>query len=296
MRLALILTGTAAAILMAGCASTTHTASTSVLCEGPQANAHPQCADAAPISTGVTASSLPPMQTLPQQQAAAATSNEPMPAPVTIAEPPPTQMPLAQEAAVATVQLLPGRFYLNVASLPENSHADEVERILQEAKFPVLRQSLESNKGELVRLRVGPFETRKQAQTAQRKIKKIKMGTRKSSIKTSLIKAPPLEPQQPIAPPAKQQASSPVRNPTTLSTPKGFYVTAGAYAKISNADNVERILKAADLPVLRQDIHTRKGALTRMRAGPFDTRMQAQQALQKIQGHQLEARILEQSH
>lgn len=293
MRLALILTGTAAAILIAGCTSATNTASTSALCEGPQASAHPQCADAAPISTGVSTSSLAPMQALPEQPVSAPSDGAA--APVVVTEPH-TPIPQAQESSAPAIQLLPGRFYLNVASFPETSDTDEAERVLQEAKLPVLRQSLESNKGELVRLRVGPFETRKQAQAAQRKIKKIRLGSRKGLIKTSLIKAPPLETQKTTAAPGKSASSHHVRSQAASPTPKGFYVTAGAYARVSNADNVERILKAADLPVLRQDIHTRKGALTRMRAGPFDTRMQAQQALQKIQGHRLEARILEQSH
>ena len=66
--------------------------------------------------------------------------------------------------------LIPGKFYLNVGVYSEAANADKVLAQLHKSKLPALAQKMTSNKGEVTRLRSGPFESRKRAERALRKL------------------------------------------------------------------------------------------------------------------------------
>lgn len=192
--------------------------------------------------------------------------------------------------------------FLNIGNYANAAQANDMERRLRQAQLPVQRHTIHSNKGELIRLRAGPFDSPAQADAAQRSLEKLKQQE----------SAPvPVQPAQTnVANVAKATEKNAVREPSkraekardekprtekTATTAKGrFYLSAGVYAQKSNADNVERILRNAGLPVQRQNVSGRNGELTRMRAGPFETREQAQNAQRKIQGQKLETSIFQQ--
>ncbi|WP_255576182.1 SPOR domain-containing protein [Comamonas sp. Y33R10-2] len=103
----------------------------------------------------------------------------PVPAPVPLPEPAPaiTEPVKAQAASVQVPasDLIPGKFYLNVGVYSEPVNAEQVLAQLQKSKLPALSQKMTSNKGEVTRLRSGPFESRKRAERAARKLKAAKI-------------------------------------------------------------------------------------------------------------------------
>lgn len=101
----------------------------------------------------------------------------PVPAPA-LAQTEPTQAtspspepPAMPPTAVAThSDLETGKFYLNVGVYSDPANASKVLAQLQQSRLPVLTQQLPSNKGEITRVRSGPFESRKKAERAARKL------------------------------------------------------------------------------------------------------------------------------
>ena len=79
--------------------------------------------------------------------------------------------------------------------------------------------------------------------------------------------------------------------PTASSRPtrQSFYINIGLFADANNAHNVRSKLQAANLPVISQEVKTRKGRYIRVRVGPFKTRTQGLAAIKKIQTLQFDA-------
>lgn len=99
------------------------------------------------------------------------------PAPAEAAAPPETATNTAAQPqkpdaapAPAAPDLVPGKFYLNVGLYSEPANADKMLAQLQKSKLPALSQKMASNKGELTRVRSGPFDSRKRAERAARKL------------------------------------------------------------------------------------------------------------------------------
>lgn len=91
----------------------------------------------------------------------------------------PAPKPVAAPAPAAAVArpasgMVPGKFYLNAGVYAQAANVDRAVKSLQSAKLPVLRQGLSSNKGELTRLRIGPFDTRAKAEAAAAKAKQLR--------------------------------------------------------------------------------------------------------------------------
>ncbi|RGE44229.1 DUF2628 domain-containing protein [Comamonas testosteroni] len=125
---------------------------------------------AAPVNAPATAP-IPAPEQVPAESATApieATS----PTPVAPIEPSPAvAKPATAEApSHPASDLVPGKFYLNVGVFSDPANAAKAAAMLEKSKLPVLRQSLPSNKGEVIRLRSGPFDSRKRAEKAARKL------------------------------------------------------------------------------------------------------------------------------
>lgn len=73
------------------------------------------------------------------------------------------------KAAPAPKGLQPGKFYLNNGIYAQPENARRVARQLREAGLPVFTQTLQSSKGDVTRVRVGPLDSRHQADLAARK-------------------------------------------------------------------------------------------------------------------------------
>lgn len=115
-----------------------------------------------------TAHTAPPKPTNPATAAAPINPALAATAATTTAVPPPPVRAAKTAAPAASTNLVPGRFYLNAGVFSQVSNADKAEQALRQAGLPVLRTKVQSAKGEVVRLRSGPFETASQARAAQR--------------------------------------------------------------------------------------------------------------------------------
>ncbi len=105
--------------------------------------------------------------------------------------------------------------------------------------------------------------------------------------KTEASAAQPSLAKQPVTPvktAASKPAAAPVPNP-------GFYVNAGLFANPDNASNTLAKLQAAGLPATSQVLATAQGSRTRVRAGPFAKRAQAEAAVKKIKSLKLDAAL-----
>ncbi|MDR3005464.1 MAG: SPOR domain-containing protein [Acidovorax sp.] len=93
-----------------------------------------------------------------------------------------------------------------------------------------------------------------------------------------------------VAKAGKSDAKTEAAQKTALQSGK-FYLNSGLYAQPENARRVARQLGEAGQPVFTQLVASRKGEATRVRVGPFDNKVQAEAAAQKIQALQLEAQL-----
>lgn len=75
----------------------------------------------------------------------------------------------ASKAAAAPKSLQPGKYYLNSGIYARAENAQRVVRQLRAAGLPVFTQTLQSQKGEVTRVRVGPLDSRGQAESAAQK-------------------------------------------------------------------------------------------------------------------------------
>lgn len=80
--------------------------------------------------------------------------------------------------------------------------------------------------------------------------------------------------------------------PKAIAATEPFWVNAGLFAQPDNARKTLARLKAAGLPAFSQELQTSQGPRTRVRAGPFATRAQAQAAVKKIQAMKLDAALV----
>lgn len=127
------------------------------------------------------------------------------------------------------------------------------------------------------------------------------------------VAAPPAAPK---AAPAPKAAAAPAPKPavpvakTTRSTPtpppavapkekpartnSQFYVTLGTYAEVTNAAAVERKVRQAGYAAQSFSTTSNKGVLTRLRAGPFATRAEAEKAQRALRAQRIPASVQEQ--
>ena len=93
---------------------------------------------------------------------------------------------------------------------------------------------------------------------------------------------------KPTPPPAAAPQEKPAR------TNSQFYVTLGTYAEVTNAAAVERKVRQAGYAAQSFSTTSNKGVLTRLRAGPFATRAEAEKAQRALRAQRIPASIQEQ--
>jgi cell division septation protein DedD len=81
-------------------------------------------------------------------------------------------LPVAKESAPAT---LGGGYYINVGLFAISGNAARAQRLLQQESLPVLMDSITNAKGQLHRVRVGPFATKAKADAAAKTIRGLKL-------------------------------------------------------------------------------------------------------------------------
>ena len=105
---------------------------------------------------------------------------------------------------------------------------------------------------------------------------------------------------KPAAPVAKTTRSTPTPPPAAAPQEKPartnsqFYVTLGTYAEVTNAAAVERKVRQAGYAAQSFSTTSNKGVLTRLRAGPFATRAEAEKAQRALRALRIPASVQEQ--
>jgi DedD protein len=89
---------------------------------------------------------------------------------------------------------------------------------------------------------------------------------------------------------ASNKSAAGSKHPADSTTP--YFVNVGAFAVAANASNTYQKVQAAGITVFTQEVDTPKGHLTRVRAGPFATRSDADAVAQKIRALDLDAIVL----
>ena len=81
---------------------------------------------------------------------------------------------------------------------------------------------------------------------------------------------------------------------TTSSTAPGFHINVGLFAVPTNAHNAVRKLTGAGLSAYTQEMKSKtKGHLTAVRVGPFENRLDADAAAERIRALALEAVVFQ---
>lgn len=142
----------------------------------------PAMTAASASATAASAVAVAPAAEAPKVEPAApapvAPSNVPQPSPL----PPPAPevaapaMPVAPAVAgkAASAPLVSG-YYINVGLFAVASNANNAFQKLEKAGMPVFSDGVQSAKGPVTRVRVGPFASRAQATTAAAKIRSLKL-------------------------------------------------------------------------------------------------------------------------
>lgn len=131
---------------------------------------------AAPIDAQAAAAhSQPPADSPPGLPAAASTESQPSSAASGAAAPP---VAAAAEPAVPEVPVRIKSYGVSVGLFAVATNAERVQRQLEAAGLPVLSDPIESARGPLTRVRVGPFDSREQAQAAAQRVRALGLDAR----------------------------------------------------------------------------------------------------------------------
>jgi len=119
----------------------------------------------------------------------------------------------------------------------------------------------------------------------------------KSSEPTAIASAPATKPAtKPSSASVTQSASPPPSTAAAKPAPAAsgkWFVQAGSYSDLGNAQSVEQRIKALGLPVFIGVVESSKGTFYRVRSGPFGSREQADSARTKVQGSQIVASVVQ---
>lgn len=107
--------------------------------------------------------------------------------------------------------------------------------------------------------------------------------------------AKPAPKSEAAAKPAKEPAKSEAAAPKPAAPAKaqgGYAVQVEALADVARAKQLEKRVASAGLPTYTQVVTTKSGEVTRVRAGPFETREAAEKAREQLKSIGLDGKIV----
>jgi DedD protein len=93
---------------------------------------------------------------------------------------------------------------------------------------------------------------------------------------------PALPAPSPAKPEAKVQAAQQTQPATDAPNKEGFAVQLGAFSDPEKLKSLQAKMAAAKIPVHTEELKTPSATLTRLRAGPYKTREQAEKVLEQV--------------
>ena len=105
-------------------------------------------------------------------------------------------------------------------------------------------------------------------------------------------KVKPVKTEKPAKPEKPEKSAKPAKVTTSV-LDKPYFVNVGLFAVTENAERAHAKLLEAQLPSMLKELKSTKGPQTRVRVGPFDSKQDAQEAVEKIKALQLDAIIVQ---
>jgi cell division septation protein DedD len=232
---------------------------------------------------------------------ASAASASPPPA-ATVATAPLASAPISsaplKDTAATTTQALPaestapaemfpaptagGNYAVNFGSFSTTAAADKLIASLRNSQLPGYRETATVDGKTVQRVRIGPYATRAQAESARLKAVHVRDDV---AAKVVALDAEPMPPAvkpatkaatatAAVTPPAKPAPATPA---TPAAAGTGFAVQLAAFSKAADATALRDRLRAAGFSAFTEAVNTDKGTLTRVRVGPVLNRAEADQ-------------------
>jgi cell division septation protein DedD len=173
--------------------------------------------------------------------------------------------------------------------------ADTVIASLRNAQLPAYREPTTSGGKPAWRVRIGPFATRAEAESARLRSAHVRadvaaqvvvLEATASATQPTTAAAKPstaskiasaTQPATAITKPTTAATTTPVTSKPPAASATGFAVQLAAYSKASDATALRDRLRAAGFSAFTETVSTDKGTLTRVRVGPVANRGDAQQ-------------------
>jgi len=198
----------------------------------------------------------------------APTPAPPAPAPAqpapTPAEPAPQPAP---QPAAPPVAAAGGGFAVNLGSYANTGNARDLVRRMQEAGLPAYSEDVTLDGGRsALRVRLGPFAQRAQAEAARQQA----LGIR-SDLPTSVVAVDGSAAGSSAAAPAPRAAAG-----------TGFAVQVGAFRSQSDADALVRQLREGGFAAFSERVDSGSGSLHRVRVGPEVDRAAAERLKSRL--------------
>jgi DedD protein len=155
-----------------------------------------------------------------------------------------------------------GRYVVQVASLSSAENASKLAATLRQRGFPVLMDTIESDVGQLKRVRVGPYPNESDAVQASARI-----GKEFSGVSPRVLD---LQPDQ------TAQVTSPA-DPLVR-----WVVQLGSFSDATNAERLVQKIRNAGLNAYQEKVTSGAVSIFRVRVGPFLEREEALRTSQQL--------------
>ena len=209
---------------------------------------------------------------------------------------------VAKPAASARAEMLPpttagGDYAVSFGTYGTTAAADAVVGSLRASQLPGYRESVVANGKPAWRVRVGPYASRAQAEAARLHAAHVRndVGASVVVLDAQTPTATPAKPttattavaSSPASPPATTAPTAPIAAPkspaaTPAAAAVGFAVQLAAFSKPADAAALRDRLHAAGFSAFSESVSTDHGTLTRVRAGPVQSRPEAEQLQAQI--------------
>jgi cell division septation protein DedD len=173
-----------------------------------------------------------------------------------------------------------GNYAVSFGAYGSSANADTVVTRLRTAKLPGYREQAMLAGKPAWRVRIGPYATRAEAETARIAAKEVR-DIDARVIALDADEAAPATPAAPVATTTAPAAKPAEPAPAAPEAPKqaaanvGFAVQLGAFSKPAEATMLRDRVRAAGMTAFTDTVQTDKGTLTRVKAGPVLSRADA---------------------
>ncbi len=175
-----------------------------------------------------------------------------------------------------------GDYAVSFGAYASVAAAEHVLGSVRSAGLPAYREATTSGGKPAWRVRIGPFATRAEAESARLRANHVRddVGARVVVLDADAAQPAPSRPvaaeQKPTTAPRQVAAVAP-KPAAPAAASVGFAVQLAAYSRASDATALRDRLRAAGFSAFIETVNTDKGALVRVRAGPVADRAAAEQ-------------------